>query len=350
MHRWNVYARSYSLRHQRVALFPNGRMTAPSRGYDLSSPVEASVQISASLLVHETYSRLAAGDISVMDDFVERLNAVRQTLSPVEWREHVTETYGSHPIRPLIHEEPFTRRAFQKPRGYAGDAPLLDLIYRDALFTEEISDLGARLHAWVGSQPACRSVQERRAILTRLIDTVATERPMPRILSLACGHLREAQDSAAVRAGCIEEFVAVDQDAESVGLVEREQGPFKVTTVRASIRRFLASPTIYGTFDLGYSAGLYDYLEAPVAAALTRALFASLRPGGQLLVANFAPNLRDIGYMEAIMEWNLIYRDELAVAQLAALIDRKEISEQSLFRDSTGNVVYMTLRKNGRAN
>src|SRR5262249_46461666 len=34
-----------------------------------------------------------------------------------------------HPLRALIHQDPVTRRSFQKPRGYAGDAELLDLIY-----------------------------------------------------------------------------------------------------------------------------------------------------------------------------------------------------------------------------
>lgn len=64
-----------------------------------------------------------------------------------------------------------------------------------------------------------------------------------------------------------------------------------------------------------------------------------------MLVANFAPNLRDIGYMEAIMDWTLIYRDEAAVAQFTSLLAPDEIASQSLFRDSTGNVVYLTIRK-----
>jgi len=35
------------------------------------------------------------------------------------------KTCVEHPIRELIHEDPFTRRAFEKPRGYDGDTELL---------------------------------------------------------------------------------------------------------------------------------------------------------------------------------------------------------------------------------
>ena len=321
-------------------------MTAsPPSTYTSLVGEQASTSAALRGLLHETYTRLASDDIGTMDDFVIGLNEARQRMSVSDWRQHVSEIFRTHPIRSLIHEEPFTRRAFEKPRGYAGDAPLLDLIYRDTPCTDDLSPLGARLHSWAGMQPACRSVQERRTILARLIDQVASERPMPRLLSLACGHLREAQCCHAVQAGLIEEFVAVDQDAESIAVVEREQRAFKVTPIKASIRRFLAVPSVYGSFDFAYSAGLYDYLEEPVAAALTRSLFASLRPGGLMLVANFAPNLRDIGYMEAIMDWTLIYRDEAAVAQFTSLLAPDEIASQSLFRDSTGNVVYLTIRK-----
>jgi len=35
-----------------------------------------------------------------------------------------------HPIAKIILEDPYVRRAFDKPRGYAGDAVMLDFIYK----------------------------------------------------------------------------------------------------------------------------------------------------------------------------------------------------------------------------
>src|SRR5262249_1235250 len=150
--------------------------------------------------------------------------------------------------------------AFMKPRGYPGDAELLDLIYGDTPFTGEMTRLGALIHGVAPSQQSCRSVRERREILAKLIDRTAAEHRLPRILSLACGHLREAQRSDAVKNGAVGEIVAVDQDALSLS-VARESNGAVITPVKASIRRFLVDATIYGDFDLIYSAGLYDYLD-----------------------------------------------------------------------------------------
>ena len=97
-----------------------------------------------------------------------------------------------------------------------------------------------------------------------------------------------------------------------------------------------------------YSAGLYDYLNEEVAKAVTEAMFRSLRPGGRMLVANFAPDLRDIGLLEAIMDWRLIYRDEEALTKLASGIPSECIAALSTMRDRFGNVVYMTIDRAAR--
>jgi SAM-dependent methyltransferase len=186
-------------------------------------------------------------------------------------------------------------------------------------------------------------VLERRTILAGEIDAVAERRHSPRILSIACGHLREAQVSNAVRQGAISEFVALDQDAESLAVVDREQREFNVHVIEASVRRFVRAGAELGEFDFVYSAGLYDYLNEKEAMTVTEAMFRALRPGGRLLVANFAPELTDIALLEAIMDWRLIYRDDAAVTKLASGIPSESIAARSTTRDRFGNVVYLTV-------
>ena len=280
-----------------------------------------------------------------MEALVPSLNLVRLAQGTTAWKNSIARIIAPHRIRSMLHEEPLTRHAFEKPRGYPGDAELLDLMYRRQPYTGPITQLGARIYAWSATQPACQSVYERRDILARLIDRIAAERTLPRILSLACGHLREAQRSEAVRANAVGEIVAVDQDPLSLEVLVRELNNPRITPVNASIRRFLFDPTIYGDFDLIYSAGLYDYLDDETARRLTSSMFAALRPGGSLVVANFAPELPDIGYMEAIMDWRLIYRDERGVASFCDDLPADLIREQRMQRDTGGNVIYLTVRK-----
>jgi SAM-dependent methyltransferase len=280
-----------------------------------------------------------------MDDFVVEIDRIRRQVSPTEWRALVQNVVATHPVLELLHQEPFTRRCFQRPRGYPGDAPLLDLVYRDRPYTVELTRLGAKLHAWTDRHPGCQSVRDRLRVLARAIDRAAERREGARVLSLACGHLREAHLSNAVRRGAISELVALDQDPESLAVVEREHGASNVVASRSSVRRFVASGESLGEFDFAYTAGLFDYLEERDGIAVTAALFRSLRPGGRLLIANFAPQLPEIGYMEAVMDWWLIYRDEAAMAVFADAIPQAAIASRSIVRDAGGNIVYLTIDK-----
>ncbi len=68
-----------------------------------------------------------------------------------------------------------------------------------------------------------------------------------------------------------------------------------------------------------------------------------LSHGGQLLIANFAPNHHDIGYMESCMDWWLKYRDEGQVLKLATGIHESHASKT--FRDVPGNLVFLELTR-----
>jgi extracellular factor (EF) 3-hydroxypalmitic acid methyl ester biosynthesis protein len=82
-----------------------------------------------------------------------------------------------------------------------------------------------------------------------------------------------------------------------------------------------------------------------VAAALTATLFRMLRPDGALLLANFTPATRDAAFMEAIMDWHLVYRTPDAVRALAASIPPREIAALEPFSDENGHIAYLRVVK-----
>lgn len=120
-----------------------------------------------------------------------------------------------HPIATLLHQDPLTRRTFQKPKGYAGDATMLDLIYSmedDSFLPSFASPMTEAMFRFTASAPASRAVCARRRIIADLIDQVSDQMACPRILSIAAGHLREAALSQALRDKRIKELIALDQD------------------------------------------------------------------------------------------------------------------------------------------
>jgi extracellular factor (EF) 3-hydroxypalmitic acid methyl ester biosynthesis protein len=67
-----------------------------------------------------------------------------------------------------------------------------------------------------------------------------------------------------------------------------------------------------------------------------------LRPRGRLLIANYLPDLEDVGYMETYADWRLIYRDAAAMRRLTATI-ATPIASVRIFPDTSQTVVYLEL-------
>ena len=249
---------------------------------------------------------LAAGNADEgIPAVVHALSELRDRLAPQDWRA-VGASVDFAPVRALLHQDPYTLRGFAKPRGYAGDAVLLDYIYGCAPLPEGVTTVGRAVYDWCyHKSPAFGSVRERRVALARLLDETAQRAPGGRALALACGHLREAQLSAAFVGHQLGELVAVDHDQASLGVASACCAGLPVTCVPASVGDLLKSRVELGMFDLIYAAGLYDYLPDQVARRLTNQLWCNLRPGGKLLIANFV-DCWEASYMEGAMDWYLL--------------------------------------------
>ena len=290
------------------------------------------------------HDALIRGDIyAAMGTLRRTLREQRAQLPQEEW-----VTFGDqarrHPLHRLLLESPFTRRAYEKPRGYAGDAVLMDLIYGMAQPRGGLSPLGGMLYGYEFDSPCFQSVRTRRATLAREIDSVAEARPHARVLAVASGHLREIEWSRAARAGAVT-VTALDQDRDSLECVGRAYQHYKLSTLPATIGDLLRRSVHLPEFDLVYAAGLYDYLEEDLARTLTAALFRQVSPGGRLLIANFTTKTYDAAFMEAFMDWHLVYRTPEQVRQLAAAVPRDEIGAIEQFCDANEHVTYMRLVK-----
>ncbi|SER19193.1 hypothetical protein SAMN04488038_11924 [Solimonas aquatica] len=283
---------------------------------------------------------------STVHQFCRQLSELRLRSDDQYWNEVARPFCARHEINQILLQDPHTARAREKPRGYAGDAVMLDHHYFRTP-PPDISDIGRRIFEGTTSTVGAEGVRWRLQYLAQEIDRLAAGGREPRILSLACGHLREAGMSAALRAGRIAKIYAVDQDAESLAVVRQDYGSLAVEIIHRPMRDILNRALPLPALDLAYAAGLYDYLPEPVAQTLTACLFDRLAPGGKLIVPNFLADNMVRGYMELFMDWNLIVRSPAQIEALDAAVDAAQIAQRRYHQDPFGTVGYLELVKRG---
>jgi extracellular factor (EF) 3-hydroxypalmitic acid methyl ester biosynthesis protein len=296
------------------------------------------------LLLDSNGNRAQVGQ--ALDELFGGLYRHKLESSEQEWKACVQQC-RTHPLCSTIHEDPFTARAFMKPRGYAGDAELLDLIYGpEERWPDPVATaLGLDIYRYTVGAPAAEGVRARRAFVADLVDRATADNSGQHILAIAAGHLREAQMAAAVRRRRFGRFVALDADPVSLKEVARAYGPYGVETVAAPFSALVTNRVRLGQFDLIYSTGLFDYLSNSTGRRLVTTLFGMLNPGGQLVVANFMPGIRDVGYMEAFMDWNLIYRTRQDMVELTMEIPESEIRDLTVFAEDSRNIIFVRVTK-----
>ncbi|QMW23410.1 methyltransferase type 12 [Sandaracinobacteroides saxicola] len=272
-----------------------------------------------------------------------------RALAGPAWMETVLPMLRAHPLQALVRNCPIVDHSVRKPRGYAGDAALLDLIYQHpSAPLRPGNELGQRLTLHIASGAASRSVRYRRLLLAEAIDDAALRHDGARVMSLACGHMREVEWSLALAHGGVRELLAADQDAESLARVAADYGARfpMVRPTALSVKQVIRGAVPgEGGFDLVYAAGLYDYLPAAVARALTKRLFGLLRPGGRLLLGNFGDDFDGIAFTESLMHWPLLWRTPVQIEAFANDIPAGAMATRRVFADPTHTCWYLDLTR-----
>ena len=276
-----------------------------------------------------------------------RLHVIRRQASPQAWQALIPFAQG-HRVSQYLMQDPFTRWSAEKPRGYSGDASLLDIYYKHRSADEIVAastPLGQEIYAYTSDAASSVAGRERRDILARTVDETADRVENPEILAVACGHLREAELSNALAQGKLARWIGLDQDPVSVGTVNRDLRETGVEAIDGSVRGILRRAYKLGTFDFVYASGLYDYLPKAIGVRLLQRLIEMVKPDGELLFANFSDEITTDGYMETFMDWPLILRSADDMWDIInSALDRNTV-EAEVFYGSNRNIVYGKIRK-----
>lgn len=291
---------------------------------------------------------IAVGDVLIgMRDLFRALRQTRDRSTAEQWRRTACEEIRAHPVREWVHQDPFTAHAFRKPRGYPGDATLFDHIYGTGgtVRWPHPSTIAGKLYFFTTNTASARAVRYQRTLVARLIDDAAAGSKSPRILSIGAGHLREIELSRAAARAPFGRFVAVDQDAASLEVVSADYAALGIEAVNMPVSALVKDDGFGRQFDLVYAAGLFDALEDATAAKLVQAMFESLRPGGTMMYTNFLPNIEDVGYMEALMDWWLACRSEPQLRALAAGLPAEQVRSLTCTKDPDNNIAFVTIHR-----
>lgn len=241
--------------------------------------------------------------------FAEVQSARAEGLLSQESLQTLREAFG-----PAMSLDTLQGRSLLKPFGYAGDFKIIDEIYQ-AEHTPH-----PHLRRWdefFHAQAATQAVRNRKDFFKRLIrkslDARRAQRPL-RVLNIASGPCRDIAEFLAQHQGANVHFTCVDVDQRAVDYGRNVCSAWsdRVLLIRANALRL----RLDSTFDLVWSAGLFDYFDDRGFAFMLRKLFEFAAPSGKVVVGNFGDFNPSAAYQE-FGDWSLVHRSAAVLMELA---------------------------------
>ncbi|MEW5853154.1 MAG: class I SAM-dependent methyltransferase [Myxococcota bacterium] len=293
--------------------------------------------------------------VRFLDQSLESLKEVTAGFDKEDHERH--GFYFRRHVWEFILGSAFLARTNLKPRGYAGDSQMMQMIYENAY--QGTTVFNRLLHKHPLDSAAAQAVRNRRALIAGLLRQVQERFPQRgdepfRFMSVACGPAWELRDVVLVARDVHRlECTLLDQDpmalaAAREGIRELERmGAFqlRVNVVNESVRTMLKTPNLrdlWGRFRFIYSMGLFDYLTPPVARTVLARLYELLEPGGTLVVGNFHVGNPTRLYMEYWMDWVLYYRTE---QEFLALTEGLPGADARITFEETGAQMFLQVTR-----
>jgi extracellular factor (EF) 3-hydroxypalmitic acid methyl ester biosynthesis protein len=268
----------------------------------------------------------------------------------------VHRSYVKRQLHPLVLCSPFTYRTFQKPLGYAGDYEMVSMMLRNpyegsTVFAKVLNRVFLESPTVVAHRNRITYLHGR--ILEEVRAGVVSGRRVS-FMNLGCGPAQEVQrflerDEISDAA----DFTLFDFNDETLDYTTATLNELKARHGRTtglnlqkkSVQHILKEGArgVGGGFDVVYCAGLFDYLSDRVCRRLLEIFYQMLAPGGLLIATNVHSANPSRQWMEGVMDWHLVYRDEAQFLALAP--ERAPEGGITVQADPTGVNIFLEVRK-----
>jgi extracellular factor (EF) 3-hydroxypalmitic acid methyl ester biosynthesis protein len=264
-------------------------------------------------------------------------------------------SYAKSLLHPLVLSSPFMRRTFEKPLGYAGDYEMVNMMTRNPY---EGNSLFAKfLNAFFLNTPPVVAHRNRIDLLVQRLEAETRRNAAKnciKIFNLGCGPALEIQRYLPLSPLSKKvEFTLLDFNNETVEYTQRILNEIKnkhqcggaIHLIKKSVMQLLKDSSQFrnNSFDLVYCAGLFDYLPDTICERLVQKFYDLTMPGGLVLVSNVHVNNPSRGWMEYVVDWNLVYRN---TEQMQAILP-KDIPKEffNILVEPTGVNIFVEIRK-----
>jgi extracellular factor (EF) 3-hydroxypalmitic acid methyl ester biosynthesis protein len=250
-------------------------------------------------------------------------------------------------LLPFFLESPFLKRAYVKPRGYAGDYLTIQMMY-DAV-PGGPSSFAQAVDQWALEQPCPCAVRNRRGLVSGLVQTLTAAFPgrTLSIASLGCGPAAEVFD-------CLTptpvHFTLVDIDEEALCHVRekavRKGAADRLTLIQGNLIKMALGRTngLPSNQHAFYSLGVIDYFNDELVIRLLDNLHSRLACGGVALLGNFRPGHPNANFFNHALDWPLCLRSE---DHLLDLVRRTRFGESAatIGVEAEGIQIFVTCTK-----
>ena len=287
---------------------------------------------------------------------MERFEDIAKEVGDAEVAVH--KSYVRREIHPIVLCSPFLYRTYTKPLGYAGDYEMVNMMLRNPY---EGSSAFAKLlnFALLNTEPVVAH-RNRIDYLVELLRSECARRVVKgktRVFNLACGPAVEVQrflrdyDESDLAEIDLLDFNAETLEYTRERMEESRRAGGRETQIRyfqRSVHQLLRAATQGGeedftNYDVVYCAGLFDYLSQRVCKRLVELFCTMIRPGGIVIVTNVAAANPRKAWMEYVMEWNFIYRNEEEMKDL--IPEGFPVARTSIKPDATGVNLFLEIER-----
>jgi extracellular factor (EF) 3-hydroxypalmitic acid methyl ester biosynthesis protein len=221
-------------------------------------------------------------------------------------------------LLPVLNENTLIGYGFKKPFGYPGDFNLINSIYNHHINKDD------RFRNWdifFQNQPGAIAVRNRKEYFIDYCKrlTENSDREL-RILILGSGPATDVYEFLDNNRTCRITFDLIDFDQNAIDFSRGKNRKFNgaITYNRINVLRYKP----FKSYDLIWSAGLFDYFKDKHFIFLIQKYVCYLAAEGEYIISNFSTDNPTRRLMEVLSDWYLNHRNQedlLAIASRAGI-------------------------------